>query len=136
MKPILVVEDSDEDFTSILDAFQRSGVANPVQRISDGEACIEQLTLSGKRRLDPCLLLLDLNLPGMDGRTLLSEIKRDPLLKSLPVVIFTTSANPVDVNACYANGANGYHLKPLAVPAFRQVIHDIAHYWLLKVILP
>ena len=118
MKPILVVEDSDEDFRSILDAFHRAGVANPAPRMSDGEVCLEGLPRSGKRRLAPCLRLLDLNLPGMDGRTLLSEIKRDPLLKSLPVVVFTTSANPVDMNACYANGANSYHLKPLLCQHF------------------
>lgn len=136
MKPIVVVEDSDEDFTSILDALQRAQVSNPVQRIADGETCLERLTERGSRRLDPSFLLLDLNLPGMDGRTLLAEIKSDPLLKLLPVVIFTTSANPIDVTACYRNGANGYHLKPLDVPAFRQVIQDIARYWLGKVILP
>ena len=113
MKPILVVEDSDEDFMCILEALQRAQVPNPVQRMIDGEACLDQLTDRSSRRLDPSFLLLDLNLPGMDGRTLLGEIKRDPLLRSLPVVIFTTSANPLDVAACYRAGANGYHLKPL-----------------------
>ena len=136
MKPILVVEDSDEDYASILDGLQRAQITNPVERLTDGESCLAQLTERGRRGLKPSLLLLDLNLPGMDGRTLLAEIKSDPLLRPLPVLIFTTSANPVDVAACYQNGANGYHLKPLDVPAFRQVIQDIAHYWLDKVILP
>lgn len=136
MKPILVVEDSDEDFMCILEALQRAQVHNPVQRMTDGEMCLARLTAHGKQRLDPCFLLLDLNLPGMDGRTLLAEIKSDPTLRPLPVVIFTTSANPVDVIDCYRNGANSYHLKPLDVPAFRQVIQEIAHYWLNKVILP
>lgn len=136
MKPILVVEDNDEDYASIIEALQRAQITNPVQRLTDGETCLAQLTERGRRRLAPSLLLLDLNLPGMDGRTLLTEIKGDPLLRSLPVVILTTSANPVDVAACYQHGANGYHLKPLEVPAFRQVIQDIAYYWLDKVILP
>ncbi len=80
--------------------------------------------------------LLDLNLPGMDGRTVLAEIKTHLSLKLLPVVIFTTSANPIDITACYRAGANSYHIKPLEVPAFRQVIYDIAHYWLNETILP
>lgn len=136
MKPLVILEDSDEDFTTIYDALQRAQVANPILRLSDGELCLDLLHAPNNRRLDPCLLLLDLNLPGMDGRTVLAEIKTHLSLKLLPVVIFTTSANPSDITACYRAGANSYHIKPLDVPAFRQVIYDIAHYWLNETILP
>ena len=136
MKPLLILEDSDEDFAMIYDALQCARVNNPILRLSDGELCLELLQAPLSRRLYPSLVLLDLNLPGMDGHALLTEIKADPALKLLPVVIFTTSANPSDVTACYRAGANSYHIKPIDVPAFRQVIYDIAHYWLNEAILP
>lgn len=135
MKPLVILEDSDEDYAAIYDALQRAQVTNPILRLSDGELCLELLLAPNKRRLEPCLLLLDLNLPGMDGRTVLTEIKAQAALKTFPVVIFTTSANPSDVSACYRAGANSYHIKPLDVPAFRQTISTIAHYWLTEVIL-
>lgn len=136
MKPLVILEDSDEDFAAIYDALQRAEVTNPILRLSDGELCLELLLAPTKRRLDPCLLLLDLNLPGMDGRSVLVELKEHATLCMLPVVIFTTSANPSDVTACYRAGANSYHIKPLDVPTFRQVIYDIARYWLNEAILP
>ena len=136
MKPLLILEDSDEDFDLMYDALQRAQVNNPILRLSDGELCLELLQAPTHRRLEPCLLLLDLNLPGMDGRSILAEIREHAALKGLPVVIFTTSANPSDVTACYRAGANSYHIKPIDVPAFRQVISTIAHYWLQEAILP
>lgn len=136
MKTLVILEDSDEDFAAIYDALQRAQVTNPILRLSDGELCLELLLAPANRRLNPCLLLLDLNLPGMDGRSVLAELKAHATLRMLPVVIFTTSANPTDVIACYRAGANSYHIKPLDVPAFRQVIYDIARYWLNEAMLP
>ncbi|MFN8489371.1 MAG: response regulator [Caldilineaceae bacterium] len=137
VKPILIAEDNDEDYAMIIEGLRLANVQHPVQRVVDGESCLAALNkIAGKRRLEAAFLLLDLNLPGIDGRTILAEIKQMPQLRALPIIVFTTSANPVDIASCYRSGANSYHLKPLEVPAFRRVIQEIANYWLRTVILP
>ena len=78
------------------------------------------------------LVLLDLNMHGLDGREVLREIKTDENLRIIPVVVFTTSSNPRDIQSCYRFGANSYHLKPIDLYEFEAVVQTIIEYWLAK----
>lgn len=84
----------------------------------------------------PSIILLDLNLPGTDGRKVLEEIKQDEKLKTIPVIVFTTSSNPKDIETCYRFGVNSYILKPMSVQKSKHVMQSIVDYWLSIVVLP
>jgi CheY-like chemotaxis protein len=83
----------------------------------------------------PSLIVLDLNIPGLDGRDVLIEIKRDDCLRGIPVVIFTSSSNRRDIVSCYGDGANSIQVKPFEAPVFQQVVRDMAHYWMQTAVL-
>ncbi|GGG31755.1 response regulator [Hymenobacter glacieicola] len=142
IKPILIVEDSTEDFTALGRAFRKHALQNPVLRCEDGEQALDYLQGQGKGRMVgwpqalPAIILLDLNMPGLDGRDVLGAIKGDPSLQSIPVVMFTTSANAKDVAACYQLGANSYLTKPLAYADLEEKVRLIVHYWLEASELP
>lgn len=132
---ILLVEDSDEDFVAFQRAFKQANMTYPIQRCTKGDEALDYLYRRGRyvqqpSRGLPALILLDLNIPGADGRRVLSEIKREPNLKMIPVVIVTSSANPKDVEACYQNGANSYLVKSVNFERFRQQICVLTEYWL------
>lgn len=135
-KTILVLEDSDEDFDTVLEALQKAGLTFEVCRAITGDNCLKLLRGNGDRPLRPAFVLLDLNTPGSDGRDVLREIKADKRLKRLPVVVFTTSANPRDLEFCYENGANAYHVKPLKYPEHVSALQRMFAYWLGCVVLP
>lgn len=132
-RPLLVLEDSDEDFDTVREAIQVAGLPNQVQRATTGDDCLALLR-SGANR--PAIVLLDLNTPGRDGRDALREIKSDPALSSVPVVILTTSSNPRDVDFCYASGANAYHVKPIRYVEHVEVLLALFRYWLGSVVPP
>ena len=134
LRPIVVVEDSDEDFDTIQEAARRAHLPNPLVRATTGGGCLELLRAAGPIR--PALVLMDLNTPGLDGREALREIKADARLGWLPVVILSTSSNPRDLAFCYTAGANAYHLKPVRYTDHLQVLHDVFAYWLTRVVLP
>jgi CheY-like chemotaxis protein len=131
---ILLVEDNPADARLTIDAFERTSGASRVEVCEDGETALARLR-DRARRL-PDLVLLDLNLPGLDGREVLEQIKRDPLLCSVPVCILTTSRNHVDVAHAYAHHTNCYVVKPLDLTAFRGVIGEIQRFWSQIVELP
>jgi CheY-like chemotaxis protein len=140
-QPILLVEDSPEDYEATLRAFRRSGLKNPVIRCEDGEEALDYLYRRGawvdpERSPRPGVVLLDLNLPGTDGRQVLSEIKRDERLKDIPVVVLTTSSDERDIKACYQAGANSYIQKPVDIDGFVKAIERLNGYWFEVVILP
>lgn len=131
---LVIVEDSDEDFDTVSEAVKRSGVAVEVQRATTGGG---GLTLLRELAADrPVLVLMDLNTPGTDGREALAMLKADPALKAIPVVVFSTSANPKDVAFCYAAGANAYHVKPVRYPDHLQLVIDLVGYWFGRAVLP
>jgi CheY-like chemotaxis protein len=132
-RPLLVLEDSDDDFDTLEEARRAAGLRNEVRRAITGEACLELLRDGS---VWPAVVLLDLNTPGLDGRATLQEIKQDPALRSLPVVVFTTSSNPRDLAFCYGAGANAYHVKPVRYPEHLQVVRALLGYWLGPVTLP
>jgi CheY-like chemotaxis protein len=139
--PILLVEDSPEDFEITVRAFRRTNMANPIHRCIDGEDALDYLHRRGTYA-DPALaprpaiILLDLNLPGTDGREVLAEIKRDGNLKEIPVVVLTTSADESDIENCYRAGANSFVQKPVDLPGFIAAIQRLKDYWFEIVLLP
>ena len=137
-QPILLVEDSPEDFETTERAFRKSGLKNPIFRCSDGDEALEFLFRRG-RFADtprPGVILLDLNLPGTDGREVLAEIKADPSLRQIPVIVLTTSNDDRDVQACYNAGASSYIQKPVDLDGFMRAIERLNDYWFEVVILP
>jgi CheY-like chemotaxis protein len=138
---ILIVEDSDEDFEVLRRFLQKSSMVVSSSRCVNGEQALAFLYRIGKyqeRQSSPCpsLIILDLNLPGTDGRDVLRRVKQDNKLKTIPVVIFTTSSNPKDIEECYEYGANGYIVKPLNFDQLKQVISTLLDYWLQVIALP
>jgi len=131
--PLLVVEDSDEDFEAIERVILSLGIAEVV-RAKTGDQGLALLRTSDLRGR-AVVVLLDLNMPGSDGREVLREIKADAALCLIPVIVFTTSSNPNDIEACYRSGANSYHLKPLELHSFETRVTAIAKYWINHVVL-
>ncbi|GCE08788.1 response regulator [Dictyobacter aurantiacus] len=130
---ILIAEDSDEDFFTLNRIFKKLAVSYPIVRCTGGEETLDFLYRRGKytHLADtslPALVLLDLNLIGLDGRVVLERIKQDPALKRLPVVILTTSSNPRDVAFCYECGANSYVLKPVHFDHFTRTMELLVGY--------
>ncbi len=139
--PILVVEDSPEDYEATVRAFQRAGFANPIYHVTDGDAALDFVHQRGayaepQNAPRPAIVLLDLNLPGTDGREVLGEMKRDERLKAIPVVVLTTSSDQGDVEKCYLAGANSYITKPVDLEGLVKSIQNIKEYWFEVVILP
>ncbi|NWJ47630.1 MAG: IS701 family transposase [Chloroflexi bacterium] len=128
---ILVVEDSDEDYEAILWAFKKLAAPQTVRRCEDGDEALDYLHRRGKysEEVDPSLILLDLNLPGTDGREVLQQIKQDPKLRMLPVVVLTSSSNPQDIDRCYIEGANSYLHKPVNLEGFVKSLKVVLDYW-------
>ena len=140
-QPILLVEDSPEDFETTQRAFRRSGLKNPIYRCVDGDEALEFLHRRGRYAEPdtaprPGVILLDLNLPGTDGREVLAEIKKDPNLQKIPVIVLTTSKDERDVEVCYRCGANSYIQKPVDLDGFMKAIERLNDYWFEVVILP
>ncbi|MEG3435711.1 response regulator [Pannus brasiliensis CCIBt3594] len=141
-KIILAVEDSDEDFaafTRVLKDFPQNNIS--IRRARDGDEALDYLYYRGEyedpaRAPRPSLILLDLNLPGTDGREVIEEIKRDQELKKLPVVVLTTSSSPKDVQTCYSYGVNSYLIKPIGVEELKSTIRAFLNYWFAAVVLP
>jgi two-component system response regulator len=137
-QPILLVEDSPEDCETTERAFRRSGLKNPIHHCADGDEALDYLLRRGKHAdaPRPGVVLLDLNLPGTDGREVLTEIKSHPDLKQIPVIVLTTSSDDRDVSACYKAGANSYVQKPVDLDGFMRAIERLNDYWFEVVILP
>jgi two-component system, chemotaxis family, response regulator Rcp1 len=135
---ILLVEDSPTDVLLATEALEEANVANNLHVVRDGVAATAFLhsgePYAGAPR--PDLILLDLNLPRKDGRELLAEIKADPRLREIPVVVLTTSKADEDVVKSYMNHANCYITKPVDFEYFAQVVRQVAAFWFVVVTLP
>ena len=135
---ILLVEDSPGDVRLTREAFKDARVLVNLQVAVDGEEAMAFLKREGKYRSKPRpdIILLDLNLPKKDGRAVLAEIKEDPKLQTIPVVILTTSASEADVLKSYSLHANCYITKPVDLDGFLKVVKSIDGFWLSVVRLP
>jgi CheY-like chemotaxis protein len=138
---LLIVEDSNEDFEALKRCLQQSPTAVPIQRCVNGEQALAFLYRTGsyvnpESAPRPGLIVLDLNLPGTDGREVLRRIKQDDTLKTIPVIVFTTSNNPKDIEECYRYGANSYIIKPINFAKLKQDIQTVVDYWFQVTILP
>lgn len=142
MKPkpiaILLVEDSPGDVRLTEEAFREAKVLNEMHVVADGVKAMQYLRREGEyaEALHPDLILLDLNLPRMDGREVLAEIKADPGLSHIPVVVLTTSQAERDVAVSYKLHASCYVTKPVDLDKFMSVIHSVESFWLSVVKLP
>jgi DNA-binding response OmpR family regulator len=134
----MLVEDNPGDAELIVDFLEQCKVKNGVQWLQDGEAAMEFLHRHGEYADKPMpdLILLDLNLPKKDGREVLSEIKGDPKLKHIPVVILTSSKSEEDIVRSYRLQANCYITKPVDIEQFVNVVRAIDDLWLTVVRLP
>ncbi|MGL5872824.1 MAG: response regulator [Xenococcaceae cyanobacterium] len=133
--PLLVVEDSNEDFKMLQRLMRRMEVQNPIYRCTNGDDTLNFLYREGNYNSPelaprPSAILLDLNLPGMDGRDILERLKQDIIFQKIPIVVFTTSSNPRDIELCYQKGANGYLVKPMDVRELQKTIEAFIDYWL------
>lgn len=140
-EPLLVVEDSNEDFRVLQRLMRRMAVQNPIYRCSNGDEVLDFLYQEGNYNNPniaprPAVILLDLNLPGMDGRDILGRLKQDGSLKEIPIVVFTTSSNPKDIELCYQKGANGYLIKPMSGEELQKLVQAFVDYWLATNIPP
>jgi len=132
---ILLVEDNDADALLIQEALREAGVDEPVHVSPDGEAAMAHLHGSAPSAR-PELVLLDLNLPRMDGREVLRRVKGDPALREIPVIVLTTSAAPEDISMAYGRGANAFVRKPLGMDRLIDAASAIRDFWLQTAVLP
>ncbi len=140
MHPLLIAEDSDEDFEVLQLLMQQMEVKNPIYRCTNGDKVLDLLYRDESKEdseapaivaAAPSVILLDLNLPGTDGRDVLELLKQDQKFKKIPVVVFTTSSNPKDIEFCYQNGANGYLIKPVDLEELEKTVQAFVSYWLV-----
>jgi two-component system, chemotaxis family, response regulator Rcp1 len=135
---ILLVEDNPGDVRLTREGLKRGKVTNNLNVVCDGEQAMAYLRREGEYAGAPVpdLILLDLNLPGKDGREVLSEIKQDPDLQMIPVVVMTTSEAEEDIVRSYMSHANCYVTKPVDLQQFLRVVATIEDFWLTVVKLP
>ena len=135
---ILLVEDNPGDVRLVKEVMKDAKVANSLHVAEDGEEAMAMLRREGKYigSVRPDLILLDLNLPGKDGREVLREIKTDENLRRIPVVVLTTSSAEEDIIRSYSDYANSYITKPINLNQFINVVKSIENFWLTIVKLP
>jgi two-component system response regulator len=140
-QPILVVDDNEDDYEALVRAFKKVGLANPVFLCTTGQMAMDFLNHEGAfkeagKADKPVLILLDLNMPGMDGLQVLQHVRENAALQRIPVVIWTTSSNEKDIEACYQAGANAYMQKPVSFDALAESVKRLKEYWFGAVLLP
>jgi len=135
---ILLIEDNEGDIVLTIEALKEARIANTIDVVRDGEKAMEFLHKQGEfsNAATPDLVLLDINLPKIDGKEVLANIKNSETLKVIPVVMLTTSDSEKDIFDSYHNHANCYITKPVGFKSFIEVIHTIKEFWITIVQLP
>lgn len=133
LRPILIVEDSPKDLELTLAALSRCKLANPIEVARDGAEALDYLHGRGswleRAAGDPAVVLLDLKLPKIDGLEVLERVKTDPHLKSVPVVMLTSSREERDLVLSYQLGVNAFVVKPVDFGEFLQAIQELGMFW-------
>jgi CheY-like chemotaxis protein len=129
-KPIMLVEDDQVDAMTVKRALKELHVTNPLVHVENGEEALASLLDPGQER--PCIILLDLNMPVMNGVEFLQRIKQDPDLKATPVVVLTTSEEQQDKVNSFNLGVAGYMAKPVDYRQFVEVMRSINSYWTIS----
>ncbi|MEZ4900976.1 MAG: response regulator [Spirosomataceae bacterium] len=125
---ILIADDDDDDCFLVQSALEECGITNPTIFVKDGRALLDYLKQNDATMVG--LILLDLNMPCMDGREVLRSLKSDEKLRKIPVVILTTSRASQDIEECYAIGANCYVVKPASYSVFNDTIATLVKFWI------
>ena len=130
---ILIVDDNEPDFLALQRVLKKIGAANRLKHCPGGQEALDYLRVADEK---PGIILLDLNMPGLDGREVLKFLKSDPELHSIPVIVFTTSDSEQDIQSCYDSGVNSYITKPVDLAQLTEVIANVHRYWFSAVKLP
>jgi len=138
---ILLVEDNQDDYEATIRGLKKNHYTNPIQWCRSGQDALDYLDKKGSYASDlnsrhPDLILIDLNMPGIDGRQLLELIKSDVKFKMIPVVILSTSTDSKDIDQCYFLGANSYIQKPVNFEGLTKAIRVMLDYWFDVAYLP
>ncbi|MET0155384.1 MAG: response regulator [Rickettsiales bacterium] len=141
---ILLVEDSVDDYKATERSFRKNNFRNPLQWCKSGQDALDYLKHEGpyapsspsSAKDTPALILLDLNMPGLDGKQTLASVKKDERLRKIPVVILTTSTDERDVEQCYSLGASTYIQKPVDFDGLIEAIKRLKEYWFGIAVLP
>ncbi len=135
---ILLVEDNAADLDLTIDALAQSKWSTNISTVCDGTEAMAFLRREGKytTATRPNLVLLDLNLPRKDGRSVLADVKSDPALRRIPIVIFSTSQAPIDIERCYELGANSYVSKPPILRDWMAAVILLKEFWIGCACLP
>lgn len=131
--PILIAEDDADDRFLLQTAFVENGYTDAINFVENGVDVINYLRglADGSKAAYPSFILLDLNMPKKNGREVLKEIKEHAEWKKIPVIIFTTTKNELEINRCYELGANSYIVKPSSFELLLKIINQIRNYWLV-----
>ena len=134
-KRVIIADDDEDDRMLVLSAFQENRADVHIDFAVDGSDLMDILT---KKTVvaSTVFILLDLNMPKKDGREVLKEIKQDPKLKKIPVIVFTTAKNESEIRNCYDLGANTYIVKPDGFEELRKVVLNLSSYWLDTAAIP
>ncbi len=135
---ILLIEDNDGDARLVVEGLKSAKITNTLVRVHDGSEALDYLYSRGAYTdvLRPDLIILDLNMPKIDGREFLKRIKRDEELTNIPLVVLTTSQDEVDISQSYENLANCFISKPLDFTKFVEIVQSIEHFWFRVAHLP
>ncbi len=137
---ILLIEDNVDDYRATARSFEKALLKNPLQWCKSGQSALDYLQNEGEfsdhPKARPALILLDLNMPGLDGKQTLELIKQKPTLRPIPVIILTTSQDERDINTCYKLGASTYIQKPVDFDALLESIKRLKDYWFELALLP
>lgn len=133
LRTILLADDSDQDVEMVLTALKRNNFANPVEVARDGVEVLEYFGRRGRFAAVPpglpLVVLLDLKMPRLDGLEVLRELKGDPKLKTVPIVMLTSSREEADLVKSYQLGVNAYVVKPVGFPQFVEAIRQTGAFW-------
>ena len=140
-QPILIAEDDADDRYLLQTAFLEKGYPEKIEFVENGVELLNYLdNIYANEDLDtsvlPGFILLDLNMPKKDGREVLKELKQHPVFKKIPVIVFTTTKNEIEIKRCYELGANSYIVKPISFDALLKVVENIRSYWFHTASIP